>query len=132
MFEGPPATMFASLDKLLTLDPNTLVWPGHEYAKDNLIFASHLEPGNENVQKKLDWVKEMRESNTPTCPSTLAEETLYNPFLRTSDTSLLMNIGMISGEDGESILSTSSISSEVRSRALGLIRERKDKFKYKL
>ena len=131
MFEGPPATMLTSLDKILTLNQNTLLWPGHEYAKNNLTFAAHLEPDNENVQKKLNWVNEMRESNTPTCPSTLAEETLYNPFLRTSDSSLLENIGMIS-KDGQSTFSTYSINSEVRARALGLIREQKDKYKYEL
>ncbi|XP_005089907.1 probable hydrolase PNKD [Aplysia californica] len=126
MFEAPPSTMLSSLDKLLTLPPSTMLWPGHEYAKDNLEFAAHLEPDNDETQRKLEWVKEMRENNASTCPSTLGEERLYNPFLRTSEMSVLRGVGMMDSGD------STKPSEETRARALGLIREHKDKFKYKL
>ena len=57
-------------------------------------------------------------------PSTLSEEKLYNPFLRTHVTSFVESLGF--GQSGE------ALTDEKRAAALKLIRERKDKFKYKL
>jgi len=53
MFEGNSRTMLESLDKVGALPDDTLIWPGHEYAVDNLEFAEHVDPDNENVQVNI-------------------------------------------------------------------------------
>ncbi|GFO21327.1 hydroxyacylglutathione hydrolase [Plakobranchus ocellatus] len=126
MFEAPSKVMLSSLDKLADLNGNTKLWPGHEYAIDNLEFALHVDPDNRRVQDKLEWAKEKRENKLCTCPSTIEEERAYNPFLRTSEESILRSIGIVG--DGE----FSQPTNEIRARALMEIRERKDKFNYKL
>lgn len=56
----------------------------------------------------------------------MREEKAYNPFLRTSEKAVLQSIGMIDSGDFTKPLD------DIRARALSLIREQKDKFKYKL
>lgn len=124
MFEGPPSTMLKSLDSLLSLPDNTLVWPGHEYALDNLQFAESVEPENEQILSKLQTVTEMRKTRQCTCPSTLGEEKQYNPFLRTNE---LLSVLGLEAESEDSVAKD-----KIRAKALALLRERKDKFKYKL
>ena len=58
------------------------------------------------------------------CPSTVLEEKSYNPFLRTGEDALLKAMAVEKGKEG--------ISDELRAQTLAEIRERKDKFKYKL
>ncbi|BFY98046.1 hypothetical protein BsWGS_01085 [Bradybaena similaris] len=124
LFEAPATAMVTSLDKLVKLKDSTLLWPGHDNAADNLDFSCHLEPENIVIQNKLMWAKERRANRLCSCPSTIGEEKTYNPFLRTSDESILRAIGMISS--GELI----QLSDESRARALNTVREHKDQFKY--
>ncbi|XP_013399949.1 probable hydrolase PNKD isoform X1 [Lingula anatina] len=125
MFEGPPTTMLRSLDSLLELSDCTLVWPGHEYARDNLEFSSHLEPDNEEIKEKLAHVLQLRQSRACTAPSNMGEEKKLNPFLRTSEEKMLQILGFEQKPTVEENFA-------VRAKALAEIRERKDKFKYKL
>ena len=46
LFEGTPAQMLASLDRLAALPGNTRVCCTHEYTLSNLRFARTVEPGN--------------------------------------------------------------------------------------
>lgn len=46
LFEGTPAQMLHSLDKLGALPGNTVVCCAHEYTLANLKFANAVEPGN--------------------------------------------------------------------------------------
>jgi hydroxyacylglutathione hydrolase len=41
-----------------------------------------IEPNNVDITKKLKWAQQQIQSNEPTVPSTIAEELLFNPFLR--------------------------------------------------
>lgn len=126
MFEKPAYDMLMSLDSISDLPPDTLVWPGHEYAVDNLEFACHFEPSNKAAKKKLNWAKEQRQKKLCTCPSTIEEELSYNPFLRTREQSILEAAGaMFEGE-------FKVPDDMARAQALFEIRQLKDKFKYKL
>ena len=49
LFEGTPAQMLASLDKLAALPPDTAVYCAHEYTAANLRFAVAVEPGLQPV-----------------------------------------------------------------------------------
>ena len=85
LFEGTPANMLHSLNKLKTLPPKTKICAGHEYTLSNLKFAKTVEPDNQDILSYLDKAEEMREKNQPTLPSTLETELKINPFLRTDN-----------------------------------------------
>ncbi|HZW17988.1 MAG TPA: hydroxyacylglutathione hydrolase [Luteimonas sp.] len=82
MFEGTPAQMLASLDRLAALPGDTLVCCGHEYTLSNAAFARAVEPDNPALARRIEEAQAMRQSGRPTLPSTLAGECDTNPFLR--------------------------------------------------
>ncbi|MGH0152800.1 UNVERIFIED_CONTAM: hypothetical protein FKN15_069327, partial [Acipenser sinensis] len=94
MFEGNATTMLASLDAVAALADETLLWPGHEYAEDNLMFAAEVEPNNTAQKNKFQQVLQQREGNMCTCPSTIREEKEYNPFLRSHSAELHQALGL--------------------------------------
>ncbi len=79
---GTPAQMRAAFDKLKALPGDTLVCCGHEYTASNLAYARFVEPHNEAIAKKQEWVAVQRKALRPTVPSTLNDEAATNPFLR--------------------------------------------------
>ncbi len=83
LFEGTPAQMLASLDKLAALPPETRVYCAHEYTAANLRFAAAVEPGNVALQEYQGVVASLRARNEPTVPTTIGLELRINPFLRT-------------------------------------------------
>ena len=90
VFEGTFDQMYESLLKLKKLPENTIVYSGHEYTTANLMFASHVEPLNKNIQDSLSKVQELRSKNIPTLPTSIKEEKVINPFLRCDDKDLQM------------------------------------------
>jgi hydroxyacylglutathione hydrolase len=88
LFEGTPAQMLASLDRLAALPGNTRVCCTHEYTLSNLRFARTVEPGNAALQQYEQDCMALRQREQPTLPSTLATELLINPFLRSREASV--------------------------------------------
>ncbi|MDR2187430.1 MAG: hydroxyacylglutathione hydrolase [Azonexus sp.] len=82
LFEGTPAQMAASLDRLAALPPTTRIYCAHEYTAVNLRFATAVEPDNPAITARAAQVAAQRRANLPSVPSTLAEELATNPFLR--------------------------------------------------
>ena len=82
LFEGTPAQMLSSLDKLAALPGETCVCCAHEYTLANLRFALAVEPANRELQAYNARCLQLRERGEPTLPSSIAEELLVNPFLR--------------------------------------------------
>jgi hydroxyacylglutathione hydrolase len=82
LFEGTPAQMLASLDKLAALPGTTRVCCTHEYTLSNLKFARAVEPGNGELMHYVQRCQSLRERDLPTLPSTIAQEQQINPFLR--------------------------------------------------
>lgn len=82
LFEGSPAQMLASLDRLSTLPGETLVCGGHEYTEANGRFARTVEPENSALHQRVDEVAKLRAQLRPTLPVALASELATNPFLR--------------------------------------------------
>lgn len=85
LFEGTPEQMFASLQKLGALPPDTRVYCTHEYTQSNLRFAVVAEPGNDAVHARATAVGHLRERGDCTLPSSIALEWQTNPFLRARD-----------------------------------------------
>ena len=83
LFEGTPAQMLASLDKLAALPGSTRVCCTHEYTLSNLKFARAVEPGNLELINYSQRCEELRQRDLPTLPSTISQERQINPFLRT-------------------------------------------------
>ena len=84
IFEGTPAQMYASLQKLAALPADTRVYCAHEYTQSNLKFALAVEPGNAALQHRNIQVARLRAADQSSVPSTLAEELATNPFLRSN------------------------------------------------
>jgi len=82
LFEGTPAQMLASLERLAALPGSTRVCAGHEYTRANGLFANEVEPDNAELQRRRDEVDRLRADGQPSLPVTLAEERAANPFLR--------------------------------------------------
>ncbi|XP_072436089.1 probable hydrolase PNKD [Chiloscyllium punctatum] len=123
IFEGSSSLMLSSLDIVAALGDETLLWPGHEYAQDNLMFAASVEPNNPAIFNKLDWVLHQRHEKHCTCPSTIGEEKEYNPFLRTHSSDLHEALGVERQLDEDWTC--------FRSRVLEEVRKRKDIFNYR-
>lgn len=83
LFEGTPAQMAASLQKLAALPIDTAVYCAHEYTLANLRFAEAVEPDNAAVTEHLQHCLELRRIGRPTVPSSIGLELRINPFLRT-------------------------------------------------
>jgi hydroxyacylglutathione hydrolase len=82
LFEGTPAQMLASLDRLSALPPATRVYCAHEYTLANIRFALAVEPSNADLQQRARDAAVLRERGKPTVPSTIALELATNPFMR--------------------------------------------------
>jgi hydroxyacylglutathione hydrolase len=82
LFEGTPAQMYASLQRLAALPDQTEVCCAHEYTLANIRFAKAVEPANPLLAAREAESREARRKGMPTLPSTLKLEKQSNPFLR--------------------------------------------------
>lgn len=89
LFEGTPAEMLASLDRLAGLPEHTQVYCAHEYTLANLRFARAADSHNPNVAARAHREQLKRERGLPTLPSTISLERATNPFLRCRDPELI-------------------------------------------
>ena len=92
LFEGTPAQMLASLDKLAALPGNTRVCCAHEYTLSNLRFARAVEPDNAALLRYQQQCETLRQQKQPTLPSTLAVERDINPFLRSREPAVVQAV----------------------------------------
>jgi hydroxyacylglutathione hydrolase len=94
LFEGTPAQMWASLQTLRALPPETLICSGHEYAASNARFAQTIDPANLALAARVNRIGTLRAEGKATLPVPLSEELATNPFLRADDPVLQAAIGM--------------------------------------
>ncbi|MEO8530847.1 MAG: hydroxyacylglutathione hydrolase [Deltaproteobacteria bacterium] len=109
LFEGTPAQMWESMQKLMKLPPRTIVCSGHEYTAANARFAMTIEPDNADLVARVAEITDKRSRNEPTVPSSLSLETATNPFLRAHIASVKAGVGMEGADDV-------SVFAEVRER----------------
>jgi hydroxyacylglutathione hydrolase len=93
LFEGTPAQMLASLDRLAALPATSLVCCGHEYTLSNAAFAATVDPHNPALRRRIEDARTMRHAGRPTLPVTRASETATNPFLRVDEDALVTAVG---------------------------------------
>jgi hydroxyacylglutathione hydrolase len=75
-FSGDQKGFYQSIKRLMALPDETKVYAGHNYIRDSLAFARHLEPTNNNIDSF--W----NSYDPDHVYSTLAEERKINPYLR--------------------------------------------------
>jgi len=85
LFEGTPAQMYRSLQRLTALPEDTKLYCAHEYTLSNARFAVHAEPTNAATAARLAGVEELRRAGEITVPTTVAQERETNPFVRATD-----------------------------------------------
>ncbi len=113
VFEGTKPQMWESLQKLMALPADTVVYSGHEYTAANAKFALTIDPQNPDLMLRVRDVADKRASGVPTVPSLLSLELATNPFLRAHDPAIQAHLGM-----------TGAIATDVFAE----IRTRKDNF----
>lgn len=92
IFEGDAPMMYASLNKLAALPPETRVFCAHEYTLANLDFARAAEPHNSALLARDTECRLRRQRGEPTVPSTLEDELATNPFLRPSSPDIVASL----------------------------------------
>jgi len=101
VFEGTPEMMWNSLEKLLALPDDTIIYCGHEYTLANARFALSIEPGNAELVARVHEVEKLRADGKPTLPTTMALEKRTNPFLRVNEPAIRQSLGMIDATPAE-------------------------------
>jgi hydroxyacylglutathione hydrolase len=91
----------------------TLLYCAHEYTQTNAEFAITVDGNNKNLLKRKTEVESMRKDLIPTVPTTLNLEKKTNPFLRSDDQEIRLELGMLES---------------TRTEVFAEIRNRKDQF----
>lgn len=98
IFEGTAEQMLSSLQKLIALPDDTLIYCGHEYTLSNIQFAIHVEPNNKLLQSRFKDTAVRRSQNKSTVPSTLQLEKGTNPFLRCHELAVIEAVSQFAGK----------------------------------
>jgi len=82
-FSGDQKSFYSSIKRLMTLPNETKIYAGHDYIRDSLTFAKHLEPDNKDIER-------FRNSyNYDHVYSTIADERRINPYLRFNEQTIV-------------------------------------------
>ena len=117
LFEGTAEQMQLAMEYFASLPDDTSVYAAHEYTLSNLAFAHAVEPENHDIRVMTEKCRSLREQNLPTLPSRIGIEKAINPFMRTSETSVIHTVYGHTGEHPENAAKT-----------LALLRTWKDNF----
>jgi len=95
VIEGDAQMMWRSLQKLMALPKETVVYCGHEYTQANARFALTIEPENAALQGRAKEVDRLRSQGKATLPTTIGSELETNPFLRPHVAAIQQRLGMV-------------------------------------
>ena len=82
-FSGDLAAFYRSIKTLIALPDDTIVYAGHDYVRDSMIFARYIEPENKAIDGFLERYDPAR-----VC-STMKEERAVNPYLRFNEPAII-------------------------------------------
>jgi len=82
LFEGNADQMFANMQRLAALPPETQVYCAHEYTLSNGRYALVAEPDNAALRERMEQVELARAAGAATVPTTIGLELATNPFMR--------------------------------------------------
>ena len=89
LFEGTPAQMYQSFQKINALPEDTVICCAHEYTLSNMEFAKSILPHDSFINDYYRKVKGLRAKKQMTLPVILKNERQINLFLRTDDIDLI-------------------------------------------
>ncbi len=89
LFEGTAEQMFANMQRLAQLPPETRVYCAHEYTQSNGRYALVAEPDNAAIRARMAEVNAARAAGEATVPTTIGQELATNPFLRAASATQL-------------------------------------------
>ena len=112
VFEGDMAMMWASMQVIKALPPQTTLYCAHEYTQANARFAETIETANPALRSYIAEIDAKRARGERTVPMDLARELETNPFLRADQPALQAAMG----HPGDAVAT------------FGEIRGRKDRF----
>jgi hydroxyacylglutathione hydrolase len=92
LFEGTPAQMHDSLQRLAALPADTRVWCAHEYTETNLRWALSRRPEDRSIVERLAAVVQQRAGGRPTVPSSIGLERATNLFVRSGSVAELADL----------------------------------------
>lgn len=95
LFEGTAEQMWTSLQKVMALPDDTVVYCAHEYTQANAQFALSVEPQNEELVARAKQIDALRAQSKPTVPSDIGLEKRTNPFLRPMSANLQKTLGLV-------------------------------------
>ena len=95
LFEGSAEQMWTSLQKVMALPDDTVVYCAHEYTQANAQFALSVEHQNEELVARAKQIDELRARGEPTVPSDIGVEKRTNPFLRPTSADLQAAVGLV-------------------------------------
>ncbi|ARO14064.1 hydroxyacylglutathione hydrolase [Ketogulonicigenium robustum] len=98
LFEGTPAQMYDTLQRLAALPADTMVYSGHEYTESNMRFALSLLPDDPALRARAAKIAAVRAEGGFTIPAKLSQELATNPFLRSADPAIAHAVDM-DGQD---------------------------------
>jgi hydroxyacylglutathione hydrolase len=101
LFEGTASDMWESMQKLMSLPDETVIYCSHEYTLSNAKFAVTVDPDNIALRNRAIEMDQLREQGDPTVPTTLRAEKATNPFMRCADVAIRAGLGMEHARDGE-------------------------------
>lgn len=85
LFEGTPEEMWKSLEFIKSLDPQTMIYCGHEYSVKNTLFSLSVDPTSLEIKSRLDYFEDLISMKKPTVPISLGEELATNLFLKCNE-----------------------------------------------
>lgn len=106
VLEGPPETLWRSLQRFADLPGETEVYSGHDYVLSNGRFALAADPDNEALRARVAEAETARKEGRFLIPSSLAEERKTNPFLRSASPELARSVDLPAGSTSEQVFVT--------------------------
>ena len=97
LFEGTAEQLYASLQKIAMLPEDTWIYCAHEYTLSNLNFAHEVEPGNSDLQARIQRSLILRQAGKATVPAELGTEKRTNPFLRCDAPAIVAGVSQHTG-----------------------------------
>ena len=113
IFDGTPAELKHSLERLCSFPDKTYLYGAHEYTLANIEFALSVEANNAALQKKYVDSITLRKENKPTLPTTVAIEKATNPFVRCNQAEIIETLRQ---EKAETLTSELMVFTELRRR----------------
>jgi hydroxyacylglutathione hydrolase len=99
VIEGTMEQMYHSVNQFSKLHAITSVFVGHEYTLSNARFALSVEPNNRQLESRAEVVRNQREKDEMTCPTTIGDELKTNPFMRCNSKEIRERLGLIDATD---------------------------------